>query len=73
MKLPKNMGNFDRAIRFIIATILVTLYFTGIVSGFWGIILLLFTIATTFTGVSGFCPLYPVFGWNTCKMKEKKE
>ena len=73
MKLAKNMGSIDRALRFIIAIILVTLYFTETVTGFWGIVLLFFAIATTFTGVSGFCPLYPIFGWNTCKMKDKKE
>ena len=65
MKLPKNMGKFDRAIRFILA-----IYFTGIIDGFWGILLLLFAIATTFTGISGFCPLYPIFGWNTCRIKK---
>ena len=72
MKLPKNMSKFDRAIRFILAIVAVTLYFTGMVEGFWGILLILFAIATTFTGISGFCPLYPIFGWNTCKVKEKK-
>lgn len=72
MKLPKNMGSIDRAFRLIIAIAAITLYFTGTVTGFWGIVLLLFAVATTFTGISGFCPLYPIFGWNTCKIKEKK-
>ncbi|MEZ4857523.1 MAG: DUF2892 domain-containing protein [Flavobacteriaceae bacterium] len=72
MKLKKNMGTWDRTLRFILAAVIITLYFTETVSGFWSLVLLLFAVATTFTGVSGFCPLYPIFGWNTCKMKEKK-
>ncbi|MEZ4874967.1 MAG: DUF2892 domain-containing protein [Flavobacteriaceae bacterium] len=70
--MKKNMGTIDRGLRFVIAIIIVTLYFTGTLNGIWAIVLLVFAVATTFTGVSGYCPLYPIFGWNTCKRKEEK-
>ena len=72
MKLPKNMGTWDRAIRFVIAITILILYFTNFISGTLAIVLLLFAAATSFTGITGYCPLYPIFGWNTCKIKEKK-
>ena len=40
MKLAKNMGTTDRIIRFVLAAIFAALYFTGTVSGTFGIILL---------------------------------
>ena len=40
MKLAKNMGTTDRIIRFVLAAIFAVLYFTGTVSGTFGIILL---------------------------------
>lgn len=72
MKLPKNMGRIDRLLRFVAAIIIVTLYVTGILTGWLAILLLIFAVATSLTGITGFCPLYPIFGWNTCKVKEKQ-
>lgn len=72
MKLIKNMGTIDRALRFVIAAVITTLYFTEKIDGVLAIILIVFAFATTFTGITGFCPLYTIFGWNTCKIKEKK-
>ncbi|MCB0456408.1 MAG: DUF2892 domain-containing protein [Flavobacteriaceae bacterium] len=72
MNLKKNMGTWDRAIRFVIAITILILYFTNIISGTLAVVLLLFAVATSFTGITGYCPLYPIFGWNTCKIKEKK-
>ncbi|MEZ4777929.1 MAG: DUF2892 domain-containing protein [Flavobacteriaceae bacterium] len=72
MKLPRNMGRWDRVIRFVIAITILILYLTNIISGTLAIVFLVFAVATTFTGITGYCPLYPIFGWNTCKMKEKK-
>ncbi len=72
MKLKKNMGSLDRLLRFIAAAIILVLYFTGIIHGLLAILLLAFAAATTFTGLTGFCPLYPIFGWNTCKIKTKE-
>jgi len=46
MKLAKNMGNTDRIIRLIVAAVFAVLYFTGIVSGTFGIVLLVLALGS---------------------------
>jgi hypothetical protein len=65
--MKKNMGAADRIIRVIIAAIIVTLYFTGILSGTAGIILLVLAGIFLLTSTISLCPLYGIFGINTCK------
>lgn len=67
MKL--NMNAADRIIRLIIAAIFATLYFTNTVTGTFGVILLLVAAIFTLTTITGFCPLYRLFGISTCKVK----
>ncbi len=64
-----NMGKVDRIVRAIIAVIFGILYFTGVISGTTGIILLIVGIVFLLTAFIGFCPLYLPFGFNTCKKK----
>lgn len=70
MKLLKNMGSIDCIFWFIIVIIVIIFYFMGIVIGFWGIVLLLFVVVIIFIGISGFCFLYFIFGWNICGMNK---
>jgi hypothetical protein len=65
MKLEKNMGNIDRIIRFVIAAIFAVVYFTGIVSGTIGIVLLVLAVVFSLTATVTFCPLYLPFGLST--------
>lgn len=67
MKL--NMNAADRIIRLIIAAIFATLYFTNTVTGTFGVILLVVAAIFTLTTITGFCPLYRLFGISTCKVK----
>ncbi len=60
------MGNTDRAIRIVIAAILVALYFSGIVTGTLGIISLIVAGVFALTSLVSFCPLYTIFGLKTC-------
>lgn len=69
-KMKKNMSSADRIIRLIIVAILVTLYFTNVVSGTLGVILLVVAGVFTLTSLIGFCPLYSIFGCSTCKIKK---
>lgn len=69
--MTKNMGSADRIIRVIIAAIVGILYFTGIISGTLGIVLLVLAGVFVLTSVISFCPLYAPFGIKTCKIKEK--
>jgi hypothetical protein len=69
--MKKNMGNIDKAIRLILAIIFVILYFTNVVTGTLGIVLLIFAAVFTLTSIIGFCPLYPLLGINTCPADKK--
>jgi hypothetical protein len=63
--MKKNMGMADKIVRIIIAIVFAVLYFTNIVPGTVGIILLLLGIVFVITSLIGFCPLYLPFGMNT--------
>ncbi|MEQ8909530.1 MAG: DUF2892 domain-containing protein [Vicingaceae bacterium] len=69
--MTRNMGSADRIIRVIIAAIVGILYFTGTISGTFGIVLLVLAGVFVLTSVISFCPLYAPFGIKTCKIKEK--
>jgi hypothetical protein len=64
--MKKNMGTTDRTIRFIVAAIFIVLYFTGTVTGIWGIVLLILAGVFILTSFISFCPLYAPFGLSTC-------
>jgi len=70
--MKKNMGSADRVIRVIIAAIVGVLYFTGIISGTLGIVLLVLAGVFVLTSLITFCPLYAPFGISSCPMKESK-
>lgn len=65
--MKKNMGSADKVIRYILAAIFVGLYFTGTVTGTWGIVLLVLAGVFVVTSLVSFCPLYAPFGLKTCK------
>lgn len=64
--MKKNMGAADRIIRLIIAAIVAVLYFTNVITGTWGIVLLALAAVFLITSFAGFCPLYTIFGLRTC-------
>ena len=68
MKL--NMGTTDRVIRLIIAAIIGILYYYSVITGTRGIILLVFAGVFVLTSVFGFCPLYRLFGIDSCPAKK---
>lgn len=68
--MKKNMGTADRIIRLILAAVFALLYFTGTVTGTFGIVLLVFAAVFALTSVVSFCPLYPLVGLNTCPVKK---
>lgn len=70
MKL--NMGSTDKVVRLLLAAIFLLLFFTNMVSGVLGYVLLGLAGVFILTSLIGFCPLYPLFGINTNK-KDKKE
>jgi hypothetical protein len=68
--MKKNMGNADRIIRVIVAVIIAALYFTNVITGTLGIVLLALAGIFVLTSLISFCPLYAPFGLSTCKVKE---
>jgi hypothetical protein len=62
--MPTNEGTADRALRVVLGIAILSLAFVGPRTpwGYLGFVPLL-------TGVFGFCPLYTVFGYSTCPVK----
>lgn len=70
--MKKNMGSVDRIIRLIIAAVIAVLYFTNVISGTLGIVLLILAGVFVLTSFIGFCPLYAPFGLSTGSTKKEK-
>lgn len=64
------MGSADRIVRILIALLAAYLYYAGIVTGTWGIVLIVVSVIFLLTSAVGFCPLYAVFGIKTCPVKK---
>lgn len=81
MKLPlntkkenmkKNMGTIDKAVRLIIAAVIVILFLTNVVTGVLAYVLLALAAIFVLTSLISFCPLYALFNINSCAVKENK-
>ncbi len=67
--MKKNMGPTDKIIRLIVALILATLSYMGVVTVTVGIVFYAVAIVFALTSMISFCPLYVPFGISTCKKK----
>ena len=65
--MKKNMGTIDKVIRILVAVVIAVLYFTHILYGTLGIILLVVAGIFVLTSIFSICPLYIPFGLNTGK------
>jgi hypothetical protein len=65
--MKKNMGTIDKVIRILVAVVVAVLYFTHVISGTLGIILLVLAGVFVITSFISFCPLYTLLGINTTK------
>lgn len=65
--MKPNMGNTDRLLRVVAAIVIAVLYFTGVLQGTWGIVLLVLAAVFVLTSFVSFCPLYLPFKINTRK------
>jgi hypothetical protein len=70
--MTQNMGTIDRILRMLAAAVIAVLFFTNIITGTTGILLLVLAAVFVLTSLVGFCPLYPIFGVNTCGIKGEK-
>ena len=69
--MKKNMGKTDKIIRFILAAVFAYLYFSGTVTGTFGIILLVLGAVFVLTSLVSFCPLYAIVGLSTGESEKK--
>ncbi len=69
--MKKNMGSADRVIRLILAAVIAYLYFTNVVAGTLGLVLLVLGVVFVLTSFVSFCPLYAPFGLSTCAVKKE--
>ena len=70
--MKKNMGIADRVIRILIAVAIAVLFFTDIITGTLGIVLMVVAIVFLLTSFIKFCPAYMPFGLSTCRTKQSK-
>jgi len=65
--MKPNMGTADKVVRILLAILIVSLYFTNIISGTLAIVLLVLAGIVILTSFISFCPLYLPFGISTRK------
>lgn len=68
-KMKQNVRKTDKIIRLIIATVLVILNLTGIITGVLSIVFWVIAAMMFFTILTSYCPLYNIFG-HSCSCKE---
>ena len=68
--MKKNLGNIDRIIRVLFAVIVSVLFFTNVVTGTLGIVLIIIGGVLLATSFINFCPIYSIFGINSCPVKK---
>jgi len=65
--MKKNMGTVDKVIRILVAVVIAVLFYTQVITGTLGIVLLVLAAVFVITSLISFCPLYLPFGLNTGK------
>lgn len=65
--MKTNMSSTDKIIRSIIAIVIAILYFTNVISGTVGIVLIVLASVFLLTSFVSFCPLYSLLGISTKK------
>lgn len=68
--MKSNVGTVDKIIRIALAVLVAILYYTNVISGTLGIILLVLAAVFVLTSLVSFCPIWAVLGVNTGKKKE---
>lgn len=61
--MKANVGTIDRVLRISVGAVLLAAAGSGTI-GAWGYV----GIVPLLTGLVRFCPLYPLFGWSSCKI-----
>ena len=62
--MKRNIRSWDRIIRIVVALLAGILYISGIVTGTFGVVLMVTAVILLVTGIINFCPLYYLIGIN---------
>jgi hypothetical protein len=65
--MKPNLSTLDRIIRVVVAALFAYLYLAGIVTGSFGVVLLVLGAVFVLTAIVGFCPLYALFKFSTLR------
>ncbi len=65
--MNRNVASWDRILRVVLAALFAYLYFAGIVTGGFGLLLLVVGIVFAVTAIVGYCPLYAAVKFSTLK------
>lgn len=72
--MKKNVGIVDKVLRIAMAFLVPTLYMMDVISG-TALLVISGVLAVTFlaTALSGYCPMYTLFGFTSCPVKDQEE
>lgn len=71
--MKHNLGVNDQTIRIVLAAVIAILYFTHVITGTLGIVLLVIGVLLFLTSITSFCPIYRIFGFSTCKHEKGED
>jgi hypothetical protein len=63
--MKRNIGTIDKVMRTVIAVIIAVLFYTKIITGTLGIVLLALAAVLLITSLLSVCPLYLILGLDT--------
>jgi len=69
----RNVGKLDRVVRSFPTVIVVYLYFTGLISGWFSIVLGILALMLLLTSILGSCSIYYFLGFSTCPLSNRKK
>ena len=68
--MKKNVGSIDKIVRLLLAAVFILLFIFNAVPVIFGYILLALAVILILTSLLNFCPIWMMFGVNTCKIKK---
>jgi|OpeIllAssembly_1097287.scaffolds.fasta_scaffold317304_1 uncharacterized membrane protein len=68
--MKKNVGSVDKIVRLLLAAVFILLFIFNAVPVIFGYILLALAVILILTSLLNFCPIWMMFGVNTCKIKK---
>lgn len=69
--MTSNVGSTDKIVRFVIAVAALAGALAVGIGKPLGIVLVVVAVVMAITGAVGFCPLYRLFGMNTCRTDKR--